>query len=40
MRDADYKDAFFDGVMTTLACITGLAAIGWFVYLSVSEVIK
>ena len=40
MRDADYKDAFLDGVMTTLTCIVGLAAIGCVIYLSVVEVIK
>ena len=40
MRDADYKEAFFDGVMTTLTCIVGLAAIGCLVYLSIGEVIK
>jgi len=40
MRDDEYREAFFDGVMTTLTCITGLMAIGWFVYLSVAQVIK
>jgi hypothetical protein len=37
MRDADYNDAFFDGVMTTLASIVGLVAVGFLVYLSVGE---
>jgi len=40
MRDADYKDAFFDGVMTTLTSIVGLSAVMWLVYLVFGEVIK
>ena len=40
MRDADYKDAFFDGVMTTLTSIVGLSAVMWLVYLVFAEVIK
>ena len=39
MRD-DYKDGFFNGVMTTLCGVIGLIALGWFVYLSVVDVIK
>jgi len=39
MRD-EYKDAFFNGVMTTLTSIVGVAAAIWFIYLSVAEVVK
>ena len=40
MRDDEYREAFFDGVMSALTAITGIMAIGWFIYLSVAQVIK
>ena len=39
MRNDDYNDAFFDGVMTTLISIIGLSAMAWIVYLFVGDVL-